>query len=895
VGPLTMGAVSGRRPVDVRRGASSWGTGIRSSTVLPRLVTCLVVVMSGCTGGDGGSGAPPSPTTDGTVATSKFLTYSDLSLELVPGEYVVVFDSGTVSESAVPALVSSLVAGSPGVVQYEFTKSLRGFVATNLTDDWAQDVSERNDVSFVRKNFRIYGNEQRGNVFAPVPWNLDRVDQRAPFSLDRDYRFKTGGLGASPPVPVYILDNGVYRDHLEFASAAGSRVENVADLMNTNFARCSLPVADANHGTRVASIAAGTTLGITPTLIKNVKVMDRGPFGNTCIAGSASTVLMGLEETYRHMVGNGINEAVVNLSLGWSAPTPDVAAAIERLQQIGALVVAAGGNEDQDASGVTPANLPDVLAVGATNISDSRAIFSSTSASNYGSTIALWAPGSNILGADWPMVPDPRAKSYASGTSDAAPHVSGAAALRWQQNPSMTASQVMSALRGRATLHMLADLGSGSVNALLYVGEDAPSRGQTNLIPRTGDGDLQSVRIADSTRIYVAGGDLSGVNVPHEPYSYAGYDVANLTSGPVWKKSNSSGLPSDCFDVEATRTPVGGGTPGELAFLGCMGTNGSSRQAMVLATQQDGLSIWPGPAWLGLESSIGGVTGGLVEGGSGPFIVAYAIATRPTVNGSEVFVTSFDGETGQQVASRVLTAPGFTEQFHRGVDLVLVDVAPDATGTSTSTELVAATYSDPPGPDKTFLWKVDSRNLQVQNWKELPAPPLAPTMTPPLTANGIVATALAVQRLEVNGTNIMIPGEVFLATEVVVSSGSVTSPWAYIYRLNPDRVSATSIEVVKDARISSLWSEDGDLFFAGMTTRVFPPGNLVGVPKPGVSFDYDAFLGKSEGVYNRMRWILTYDSGSGHINTGYGTYGLNRAYIVGSDSNTFYVVEYLVY
>ncbi len=218
---------------------------------------------------------------------------------------------------------------------------------------------------------------------------------------------------------------------------------------------------------------------------------------------------------------------------------------------------------------------------------------------------------------------------------------------------------------------------------------------------------------------------------------------------------------------------------------------------------------------------------------------------------------------------------------------MLIDVPLDGLGVSRSTELVAATYSDSPGADKTFLWKLDPSTLQVKDWREVPAPSLA--------TNGMFATALAVQPLEANGLGILIPGEVFLATQIGVSSGGGTVPWGYIYRLNPDRVTAQNIEVVKEAFISSMWSEEGDLYFAGSTTRTFPPGSLFGTPKPGFSPDYDAFLGKSEGIVNSRRWMLTFNTTGTQNNFGYGGYGAKKGFIVGSDTNTFYVIEYPVY
>jgi subtilisin family serine protease len=418
-----------------------------------RIVVILFVgfVLYGCGWKFGGNQQPSNP---------KFITYKDSDVKVIPGDYLVVFDSTKVPEALVEPLAKSLVVGTSGKIEYVFTKTIRACRVKNLNDVWATAVSGRPDVSLVRKDFEIWGKELRGGPFEPVPWNLDRVDQRAPFRLDRDYRLKTGPVGVTPPVPIYVLDNGVYRDHREFASdSSGSRVEDVFDVMNTHFARCSLSVADGNHGTRVASIAAGVKFGITPTLIKNVKVLDKDPLGSSCVWGTPSTVLTGLEETKKHMLKNKTTKAIVNLSLGWYASTPDVDTAILDLQNLGAIVVAAGGNENQDAAGLTPAKLPGVMAVGATDKSDARLVFSSINASNFGSTIALWAPGFEIKAADWQLVPDPTATSFASGTSDAAPHVAGAAALIWQQHPSMSAAQVMTELRSRATLYMLTNLG----------------------------------------------------------------------------------------------------------------------------------------------------------------------------------------------------------------------------------------------------------------------------------------------------------------------------------------------------------------------------------------------------------------------------------------------------
>jgi subtilisin family serine protease len=850
---------------------------------LDRHIAALLIgslALGGCLGvGNGEEGDSGEANRD-----TKFLTYEGSKLEVIPGAYVVLFDPEDVAATLVRARAEALVAETGGNVRHVYTSTFLGFSVTGLTDAWAVSVSRRADVTLVRKDFRVYGFELRGGVFAPVPWNLDRVDQRAPFSLDRDYRLKTGPTGGNAEVPIYVVDNGIYAAHEDFAGPGGPRVTNVADVTGTNFARCSLSVADANHGTSVASVAAGRRLGITPTTVLNVKVLDRGPLGNTCTAGSAADVAAGLDAVGSHMAANTITKAVVNLSLGWAADTPDVAAAVAALQQRGALVVAAAGNENVDAAQTTPANLSGVVAVGATTQGDARwGAGGGSVGSNYGSTVALWAPGLAIRVADWSQTSDPTALSFATGTSAAAPHVSGAAALLWQQHPAMAATDVADALLTRATRNMLTGLGAGSVNRLLYVGEEAPSRGPAHIFPRAGtSGDLRAVRVAnDWTRVYVAGGELSGGG--GRPYGYAAYEPENVDSGPRWQVTQTAnGEALDCSDIHASYASVGGGISGEPAYFACMGTHNGTREAAVVAAQQNNVPLWPGPTWLGPGSTIGGLTADY------PLRV-FVTGTRPIqgATGTEAFVASIDTETGVQVGSVVLRGTGFAEQFHRAVDLALVELALNSSGTSTEFDLVALTGSDPPGPDKTFLWRLDPGTLQIEDFRELPPPPLA--------TNGMFPAAIAAQPLEANGVGIVVPGEVFVAGRVAVADGLTFGPWGYIYRLAADRVTGTNIDVVKDAFLTSLWSEDGDLYFGGMTNRSFAPGDLFGIRKPGANPDYDALLGKSEGTVNGRRWVVTYDTAAKTWNSGYLGSGAKRAFVVGSDQETFYVVSFRVY
>ena len=181
-----------------------------------------------------------------------------------------------------------------------------------------------------------------------------------------------------------------------------------------------------------------------------------------------------------------------------------------------------------------------------------------------------------------------------------------------------------------------------------------------------------------------------------------------------------------------------------------------------------------------------------------------------------------------------LTISGFSEPCHVGVDLVLLDVPVSPGSPTTRTELVAASYADPSGADRTFLWRIDPIALQVESWGEVSPPQSADP------ARGMYATALAVDPYETNGGTIRRPGHVFLTTQIRRSgqaSDPTTGPWAYLYRLDNNLVAAHPIEALPRAVITSLWCDQGDVFYGGLESA---SGNF--------RADTELFLRKNEGV-----------------------------------------------
>jgi subtilisin family serine protease len=284
-----------------------------------------------------------------------------------------------------------------------------------------------------------------------LSWGLDRIDQRTVVSSSASYDFTEDGGG----VTAYVLDSGVNASHPEFGGrvkegwsyrASSTALASYRDALaayandsNTGIRPCAnngtfavnpaifdnpstVDTADKGmtdndgHGTHVAGIIGGDTTGVAKSVtIIPVRTLD------SCGSGTRSMILEALTWILnRHVVGE---KAILNLSIGFDSQVPSVDTAITNLMNKGIVVIAAAGNEARSACSNTPASTLGTISVGSSTITDTESDFS-----NYGLCVDMFSPGSSIKSA-YPFLSGVT-NTYAtqSGTSMAAPFVSGAVA-----------------------------------------------------------------------------------------------------------------------------------------------------------------------------------------------------------------------------------------------------------------------------------------------------------------------------------------------------------------------------------------------------------------------------------------------------------------------------------
>ena len=333
-------------------------------------------------------------------------------LDSLLGRYVVTLNDSVADPAAAARRQTGLLGGTLDRV---FNTAIKGYSAS-LPQALLAGLLADPTVSSIEPDVPV---KLAATQFNP-PYGVDRVDQRD-LPLSRSYTYTAAGQG----VRAYVIDTGTRRDHPEFLNRVAPGY-NVFDGSSNAF--------DCNgHGTHVAGILGSSTYGVAKgATIVPVKIFGCGD------TTSLAAILAGVDwATADHRAGQS---AVANLSLtGLRSVALD--RAVSALSNDGVAVAVAAGNEGGDACRDSPARVPQVLTVAATDVSDAMTRFS-----NGGPCVDLFAPGDRIVSTDFRS----NGTRVISGTSMAAPFVAGALARELGRGG--TAQQAQQRLLANATI-----------------------------------------------------------------------------------------------------------------------------------------------------------------------------------------------------------------------------------------------------------------------------------------------------------------------------------------------------------------------------------------------------------------------------------------------------------
>jgi len=469
----------------------------------------------------------------------------------IPGHYVIVLEEGVArgpvdAASDLPSVreVARSLGRSFGFEPgHLYQHAVRGFSAV-LGPEQASALAGDPRVALVEEDGRV--RPAQATQVAPPSWGLDRVDQRA-LPLDGTYRYGSTGAG----VHVFVVDSGVRSSHMDLAGRvdAVEAFSSVPDGLGTE--DCF------GHGTRVAGVVGGTLHGVAKGVtLHPARVLDCA--GNGAVSDVVAAVDWATATHLAHQKGKptGRWEGVGLLSLSFGGTGTVLNRALYDSIAEGLTWVVAAGNDGIDAcTAFRPAlGVAEVIAVGATTSADLLAPFSNT-----GACIDLFAPGAGIRTTD---NAGDTATSVADGTSLAAAHVAGAAALLLEADGDLTPHQVERALEAYATGGVPGGLPAGTSDRLVYAffggdGVDEPPVPWFDV----------TCRREQRNCAFDASGSMDDVGVVSYTWDFGDGETVTRNGSGVHHKYNG---PGDTFTVTLTLTDTAGGTATlerEVSFL----------------------------------------------------------------------------------------------------------------------------------------------------------------------------------------------------------------------------------------------------------------------------------------------------------------------------------------
>ncbi|KAK3817910.1 MAG: subtilisin-like protease 6 [Linnemannia elongata] len=379
-----------------------------------------------------------------TADAGTFISNSHNKANSIPNKYIVVLkDSNSVNsfDSKFNQLSNRIQNGRNGGKAPKINHRFKAIPGFTVESDRAtlNELLKYDEVDYIEEDsiVSIVGTQQ-----SPPSWGLPRVSQRGRVTQGSSYKYaNSAGAG----VTAYVVDTGINTAHVDFGGRA---------KMGNNFIQGSPNTDENGHGTHVAGTIGGNTYGVAKKVnLVGVKVLNRQG------SGSTSGIVAALD--WIVSVNKG-KKAVVNMSLGGGASRA-LNDAVGRLFRANIpVIVAAGNDENVNACSGSPSGAPQALTVGASDINDNIASFSS-----FGKCVKIFGPGVQITSA-W--IGSKTARNTISGTSMATPHVVGVAALYLGAGKANGASQVYTTLQSTATKNAVKGRLRGEANLLVFNG-----------------------------------------------------------------------------------------------------------------------------------------------------------------------------------------------------------------------------------------------------------------------------------------------------------------------------------------------------------------------------------------------------------------------------------------
>jgi subtilisin len=329
---------------------------------------------------------------------------------------------------------AALIHAFGGQITYEY--SIIPAIACSLPAQAVNALQKNPNVAYVEEDAVVQATEYN-NGGPQEDWGVIKIGANVVHQTNKGTNIR-----------IAVIDTGINRLHADLKN----NYVTGYDFVNKD----SDPMDDNGHGTHCSGIIAAEINGIAVVGVAPEADLYAYKVLNSRGSGTISNIIAGIQAALSAKV------QVISMSLGSTSYSQSFYDACFVAKSSNVVVVAAAGNSGNTASGSSvnyPAKYDCVIAVGATDVNDGLASFSST-----GPEVDVVAPGVNILSDIKDVTPYDglnQDTGTMSGTSMACPHVAGTVALMLAVNSKLTPTQIETILETKAV-----DLGDTGVDNL---------------------------------------------------------------------------------------------------------------------------------------------------------------------------------------------------------------------------------------------------------------------------------------------------------------------------------------------------------------------------------------------------------------------------------------------